>query len=62
MGIEQDISDLKEAFREYIRLKIEKESKGEFDTGNYSDRWEAESVVERKYKSVLDALDGRGGY
>jgi len=62
MGIEEEINNLKEAFREYIRLKIEEDTQKEFGTGNHSERWSAESVVEQKYKRVFDALDGCGRY
>lgn len=62
MSIEQDIAQLKEAFREYIKLKIEEESQKEMDNGNHSDKWSAESVVGRKYKPVFDALDGYRRY
>ncbi len=62
MGIEHDIESLKEAFREYIKLKIEEETQIEMDTGNYSDKWGVETMVIGKYKPVLDALDGHGGY
>ena len=62
MSIEQDIAQLKEAFREYIKLKIEEESQKEMNDGNYSSKWTAEIVVEEKYKRVFDALDGCGRY
>jgi hypothetical protein len=61
MGIEQDIISLKEAFHEYIKLKMEEEVEKEMNTDNYSRRWDAEEKVDEKYKRVFDALH-RGGY
>ena len=59
MTLESDISELKEAFREYIKIKIHEEAErriNEFD----GDMWKAELDIENgKYKSVLYALDGR---
>lgn len=62
MSIERDITQLKDAFREYIQIKIEDESQKEMDAGNYPDKWDAEIAVREKYKRVFDALDGHGEY
>ena len=62
MGIEQEISQLKEAFREYINLKIEEDTQKEMDTSDSLDEWEVKYEVEKKYKRIFDALDGNGRY
>ena len=58
MSIEKDISQLKEAFREFIKVKIDEESDKLVDSGRYPTKWDAEYEVEKKYKRVFDALDG----
>jgi hypothetical protein len=61
MTIEKDILQLKEAFRVYIQLKIDKEAEKLMDKGIHSNILDAQYEAEQKYRNVFDALDGRNG-
>jgi hypothetical protein len=55
MTLEQEISDLKNAFREYVEIQKDREVQHLIDVEN-TDKFSAQVHIDNKYRRVMDHL------